>query len=334
MRAMTRIAVVIVALVGCGSEKSGGKAGSAEAVAVDLNAPTQAEREALAACDFGKMQATIEQYNTDRHYLASVRGGTAYQSKCKRAPRLDWDILYALEALDRWKEAEAISDRLVKEQPTDSDYWWWRAKDRRHLGQNERAVADLRQSLTDAGPSSNGVQVDHMEAAAKPIDRPCETAFALRWLANLGVDLVESAKRQFNEIFLDAHCRRLDGHGTLTWAASGMKRTKLDGKIGDRKIVVMIDGGLGTTLVRSDVADAAKLARGAQVDVLTPTGVGVGAASTADVFAGAASALEVPVAIVDKLPEGIDAVVGLSFLWRFEVKADGDKNHATRPLDD
>jgi hypothetical protein len=338
MRAFLLLALAFV--FGCGSDKSDsaktGSSGSATA-AVDPDAPTQAELEVLASCNPERMRNLVQGFNTDRQYTAAIRAGTAFQKKCKRVSVLDWDILYALEAVERWKESEAITDRLVKEDPSDSDYWWWRAKDRRHTGNNEGAVVDVRQSLVDATSRSNGVQVDHLDGAAKLIKRRCETAFALRWLANVGVDLLDSAKRQFNEVYLDEGCKKLDGHGTLAWTTSGMKRTKLEGKIGGggKKLVVMIDGGLGTTLVRADIADAAKLARGAPIEVLTPTGLGAGAASAVDVFVGTASALDVPIAIVDKLPEGIDVVIGLSFLWRFEVKRDDDdKFHATRPLEE
>ena len=304
--------------------------------AVDKNAPSPAEAPAIAGCDAAAIHKLVAEYNNSDALVAAVRAGTAFQAKCTRSSRLDWDILYALEHLERWKEAEAISDRLLKEDPSDSDFWWWRGKDRRFLGQHDRALADLRQSLADATDRSNGVQIDYIDASAQAIGKRCETAFALRWLTTRGVELRDSAQREFNEIFLGSHCVALDGHGQVTWAASGMKRTKVNGKLGGKKIVAMIDPGLGTTLVRRSVADDRKLARGADLDVLTPTGLGTGAATSGDLSVGGATATDVPMAIVDELPDGVDVVVGLSFLWRFDVQPspDGERMVAREPASD
>jgi hypothetical protein len=298
---------------------------------VDKNAVTPAETQAITSCDAEAIRDVVKAYNHDSAFVASVRAGESYQKKCTRSSLLDWDILYAHEHLEHWKESEAITDRLVKEKPGDSDFWWWRGQDRGKLGNHEAALVDLRQSLADADDRSNGVQIDPIDRSAKPLGRRCETAFGLRWLSNVGVELNDSAQRQFSEAYLAGDCAKLDGKGQLAFAASGMKRTKLDGKLAGKKIAVMIDRGLGTTLVRREVADAAKLARGTDVEVMSPTGLATGATSTTDLNVGAASAPQVPIAIVDKLPDGVDAVIGMSFLWRFDVKRDGESFRATAP---
>jgi hypothetical protein len=302
---------------------------------IDRDAPSPAETAAIADCDAANLGRTVEEYNRENAYRATVRAVNAYQAKCPRASHVDWDLLYALEQLKRWKEAEAVSDRLLKEDPSDTDFWWWRGKDRRYMGAHERAVADLRQSLAGATASSNGIQIDYLDASSKELKRRCETAFALRWLATKGVELRDSAQREFNEVYIGEDCVKIDGRGEVTWSASGMKRTKLKGTIGsnNKPIVVMIDPGLGTTLVRAQIADERKLARGEQVDLLLPTGLGTGIATSADLAVGGASARDVPMAIVDKLPDGVDVVAGLSFAWRFDVQlsVDGDRYIAKTP---
>jgi hypothetical protein len=256
-----------------------------------------------------------------------VRAAADFTAKCKRATGADYDVLYALEHLERWKEAEALTDRLLRVKPGDDDYWWWRGNDRDHLGRHAAAVVDIRQSMVDADASSNGVQIDPLKRAADAADQPCEGAFGLRWLVGVGVDLAHSAKREMSEQLLANDCKKLDGKGQLAWTAGTMR--KLEGKIGGKRITVLIDAGLGTTLVRADRAGG--LATGDRVDVKTPTGLGTGTASTADLVVGGASAPAVPVVLVDSLPDGIDAVVGLSFLWRFHVEHDGEKSRAVPP---
>lgn len=214
------------------------------------------------------------------------------------------------------------------------DFWWWRGKTRRYTGEHERALADLRQSLVEADANSNGVQIDHLAASAAALGRPCETAFSLRWLRNAGVDLRRAAERQYREAYLAGGCEQLDGKGTLTWSADAMKPTKLAGKLGTKAIKVLIDPSLGTTLVRRAVAEELGLAQGATVELMTPTGLGTGTASSVAIAVGKASADEVPVALVDELPAGVDAVVGLSFLWRFRVELTETGYQATPPAAD
>jgi hypothetical protein len=296
----------------------------ARAVEVDPDAPTFGETQAIDECDAARLGSIVEAYNHDRKFAASVRAATQFAAKCKRGADVDYAVLYALEHLERWKEAEALADKLLRAEPGDADYWWWRGSDRDHLGQHARAVVDIRQSLADADARSNGVQIDPLGRAGRSAGQPCEAAFGLRWLAGAGVDLADSAKREMVEQLLANDCNKLDGKGQLAWTA-GTRRTKLAGTVAGKRVTVLIDVGLGTTLVRGESTD------GERVDVRTPTGLGTGVASTMDVSVGGARAPAVPVVIVDSLPDGIDAVVGLSFLWRFDVKRDGDGFRATTP---
>jgi hypothetical protein len=289
------------------------------------NEVSSVEESVVAGCDPEKIENLVQLYNEEDKHLQAIRAGTAYQKKCKRYSKLDWDILYAHEQLDQWKEAEVIVERLMKEDPSDSDFWWWRGKVRRNLNKHAAAVVDLRQSLSQSTGNSNGIQIDHLDRAATQIDRPCEPAFGLRWLSNIGVELSSSAEREMMELYFDGSCKKLDGTGTLEWSADPLKRTKLAGTIAGKKLNVMIDRNLGTTLVRKSVADTLKLALDdtPPTEVKTPSGVALGTLALADVSAGKAKAPNVPIAIVDELPEGIDAVIGLSFLWRFDVQLDG-----------
>ncbi|HUJ62584.1 MAG TPA: hypothetical protein VLX92_28980 [Kofleriaceae bacterium] len=296
-------------------------------------APSPAELDAIKACDSVKIDEVVKAYNRERLFAAAIRAGATYQTSCKRSPELDWAILYAHEALDHWLEASAISDRLVHETPTDADFWWWRGKDRGHLGQHERAVVDIRQSLAHADSSSNGVQIDPLEISANASNQPCETAFALRWLVSAGVELNDTAKSQYDGAYLGNKCAQLDGKGSLSWR-DGIKHPKMAGELAGHHVVAIIDRGLGTTLVRREVAAAIGLGGGAEVDVMTPTGLGTGTIARANLAIGQASAPAVPVAVVDELPGGVDVVVGTSFLWRFELTANGDQLAAVEPSDD
>lgn len=288
------------------------------------------EQSVVDSCDPTKIRNLVQLFNEEAKHFAAVRAGNAYQKKCARSPRLDWDILYAYEQMKEWREASKITDRLLREDPTDSDFWWWRGKVRRHLANHEGALVDLRQSLSQSTEHSNGVQIDHVDAVAKPLDTRCETAFGLRWLAGLGVELSTAAERQMLEVYFESDCKRLDGTGEFSWSTDALKRPKLSGAIGtSKKLVVMIDSGIGTTLVRDTVADQLALARGNEHEVMTPTGLGKGHLSSTTISIGKATAADVPVAIVDKLPEGVDVVIGLSFLWRFDVALDGETYRAT-----
>ena len=284
---------------------------------------TSFDDQVIASCDPQKIENLVDVYKEERKWAAAIRAGELYQKKCPRHSKLDWDILYAEERLEHWDKAEVIVERLMKEDPTDTDFWWWRGKVRRHLGKHAAAVVDLRQSLSWSTSNSNGVQIDHLDKAATEIDRRCEAAFGLRWLANIGMELSRSAEREMLETYFAGDCKKLDGTGELAWKSEPLKRPKITGTINGKKLTMMIDRNLGTTLVRRSAADKLELVLDEgvpPVDVKTPTGIAPGTLAVAAVSAGKAKAADVPVAIVEELPEGIDAVIGLSFLWRFDVQ--------------
>lgn len=302
-----------------------GSAGTAAAAAVVIDADvaaTPGETTAIEKCDVRRILEVTQDYNKLRKFAGTVRASTAYQQKCEHSYALDWKLFFAHEQLKQWNAAVAVATGLVVHEPNDDDFWWWRGKARSFAGEHEAAIVDLRQSLADADADNNGIQVSHIERSAKALGQPCEHAFALRWLAQVGVALRSSAERELQQSYLGNECDKLDGRGAFAWSTDGkpLSRAKIKGSVAGKAIQFTIDRYLGTTLVTRDFAAAASLPRGTEVDVMLPTGLGKGALSSADIVVGTARASAVPVVIVDKLPQGIDAVLGLSFLWRFDVQ--------------
>jgi hypothetical protein len=302
----------------------------------DPNAITDMEKQVVASCDPKRITGLLELMNTEGKHRAAVRAGESFQKSCKRFQALDHDILYAREALEQWAEAETITDRLLHEDPNDNDYWWWRGKVRRHVGKHEGAIIDLRQSLAHSTSNSNGVQIDHLDKASTALERRCEAAFGLRWLAVIGVNLHSRAEAEMQEMYFGADCKKLDGTGEFSWKAEAISKPKGAAKIAGKPASVMIGRRLGTTLGRREVAEKLGLALGDTVEVMTPTGLGTGALAYATVEVGTAKAAEVPLVVVETLPEGVDAVLGLGFLWRFDVQLsdDGETFNATASRDE
>jgi hypothetical protein len=298
----------------------------------DPNAVSELEKEVVASCDPERIENLLQLMNEEKRYRPAIRAGTNFQSKCKRSEDLDWKILYAHEAIDQWAEAEVIADRLLRDKTSDSDYWWWRGKTRRHLKKHEAAIIDLRQSLSHSTENSNGVQIAHLEKASEGASRPCEAVFGLRWLSTIGVELRSSALQEIQDGYFAKECKKLDGTGEFSWSAEGISKPKGAGKIAGKPVKLVVARRLGTTLVRRDAAEKLGLALGDKVEVMTPAGLATGQLAFADMSIGKASAPQVPIVVVDTLPEDVEAVVGLGFLWRFDVQLSEDgKQYLAKP---
>lgn len=297
-------------------------------------APSAMETAAIEKCDQERILNIAKTYSQDDKWHAVVRASEAFQKKCEHSHLLDWKLFYALEQLKRWKEAAAVATTMIVHEPNDTDFWWWRGKARSFSGEHEGAIVDLRQSLADADADSNGVQIGHLQRAATAVKQGCEHAFSLRWLSTVGVELRSSSEREFHQSYLANECEKLDGRGTFKWKTADLSRGKLKGTVGGTAVQFMLERTLGTTLVTTAFADKLSLPRGTEVEVMLPTGLGKGVTSSADVVVGAARATAVPLVIVEKLPEGYDAVLGLSFLWRFKVEPTDDGYVAKPPVHD
>jgi hypothetical protein len=265
-----------------------------------------------------KLGETLNQAGDHARALALVTG---WEPRCGAWPRLLWVAQHAHEQRREWEKAAGIATRLIASRPDDSDYWWWRGRDHVELGLDEQALIDLWQSLAN---QPNGFAANLLDKMArKNPEHACGAAFALqRFIEARPERAGRWATARRSELYVAGDCARLAGRGRtdIRHAASApsiITTARLNGK--PFTLVVMESAG-HTVLTRSigEAIGAEPTGRKIQVQVLGET-LEAQLAMVKSFSVGGASAAEVQVALVDRLPGQITGLVGQTFLHRFQV---------------
>jgi hypothetical protein len=281
---------------------------------------------AIRKCDGQQILRSVQNRNGARREREALDLAQRFEAFCGRNKSLDIERFQAHESLEEWPMAESIAVALNAESPSDRTYWAFRGRAHNGRDKYDAALADLRQAFAVPDVYNTGFLVDYIVKAAEKVNDPCEAGHALRWVSSRRGVRASNHYEQMRKIFVAHSCSQLDGLGTFTWTPDD---APAKGSIAGERIRARIDAAFGTTLVTKSFATKAKLDPGPQVEVLAPGGLTKGATSKADIAIGDASALQVPVVIVDKLPGDVDAVIGTSFLWRFYVEPGDKENIAT-----
>lgn len=278
-------------------------------------------------CEKAVVRKLVVRLNEEHRYAEAVDDARAYFARCDDFPRLRWDLVHALQELGRHPEAIEQETLLITRDPYDSDFWWWRGEDRAKARQPAQALADYRQSLANSEDASGS-----RFAAARVLDvvedagRPCEGVAALEFFVSVhGGSLGRQLEAELAELDRKAGCAAGAGVGgtELPSLAAGPARVKV--QVGAVVGTFQVDERCGTTALTRAFAERAAVAPTATaLDTIALGAIRPGVAATAAITTGKASAPGVEVAIVPELPDGLDGVLGLSYLWLFELERRDD----------
>lgn len=299
----------------------------------------QAEALALHPCDDKMLRERVERFATLDRTAEALRTAE-YAVGCGVGGRMPWRLAYLSQQLHQWLVTAVTTTDLIARDPGDSDFYWWRA-DAWMDGKLPRlAVFDLRQSLANSeNDQAGGFAAVRFLDAAKATNELCEADRAWRFYVH-GLGGSPNADMR-------------DEHAALVRAKSCVDRA--GGVIGERVRVTIggvtgtffVDPRVGTSLVsRVFAAKAALESDGKQLAIgwvrhTTPTGwLEVGQPQLGEpivldkVTAGPVAAAGVDALVIDELPEvGVDGVLGLSFLWHFQIEHT-PAGYSLRALDD
>ncbi len=277
-------------------------------------------------CDKRRVLQLGDRLNRDGRYEAAIALVKRHEEKCGAWPRLLWVSLYAHQERGEWKKVTELATRLIDDAPHDSDFWWWRGEAFAELGQYEQAAADYHQSMAN---QPNGFAAGrYARWVDAELKRPCEGAFALGYWMDLRPDDFEDwAPEERARLYLAGRCDELLGRGKAVLKLSPgapVSTAKLDvnGKAG----VVSLTQPAGYTLLSSAFAAKAGVDASSANEIQVRTGGEWKKAKLVtlkEVRFGQATSREVLAAVVDALPDGIDAVLGVNLAWRFKVQNDG-----------
>ncbi|HVV82759.1 MAG TPA: aspartyl protease family protein [Kofleriaceae bacterium] len=320
--AMVGVGAFGVMVVGRGADHEHGPPDAKPETADDIVVEELRKQRDQTPCEQALVRKLVTELNRQERYADAVDDAQAYLAKCDEFPRLRWDLMYALEHLERYPEAIKQATILLTRDPYDSDFWWWRGEDRAKVQQPLLALADYRQSFAnseDAGGSRF--------AAARILDvvdvarRPCEGVAALHFFEAVhGGELDDTLRARADELDRTGRCAGLRGTGKLALPSLAKGPVRVKVKLGGVEGRFQLDERCGTTvLARAFAARAGVVADGPAIDSVAAGAIRSGPTATVDVDLGAAKAPAVDVAVVDELPDQIDGVIGLSLLWKFEL---------------
>jgi predicted aspartyl protease len=268
-------------------------------------------------------------YNLDSDYSKTVALVDDFGKRCGPWPRLLWPAVGAHERRAEWQPAVELATVLIENEPTDPDFWWWRGRDLAEQGRLVEAAADLHASM---GARPNGFAAGLLGKGAQKLGRPCEGAFAYRLLieASGEADDDDAARGRGADLYRAGRCEAMEGQGTATL------RLKPNTELYEAKVTIgkatgafVIDEHAGYLTVTKAFAEQAGLAAAAGKTEVTVYAAGATRnahlALATEVRMGETRAPQVDVAVVDGLPPRTDGVVGLSFLWRFQMTYDAAK---------
>jgi hypothetical protein len=306
------------AAAGDGTEPADGTMGMAEAQ--DVIAGGLAEDVAKRPCDEEPNYKLTMMRLENGDYKGAGAVVDAFAKNCpKPFVRLLRKGYYAHEQAGEWPQAEAIAAALIRAEPDEGSFWWWRGQARAEQKHVAPAAADFRQAMAGTPfEHSRGNSLIDFAGIAEQVAATCDAAFALQTFidvkeGNVDVSVADAQAR----LFLAGKCEAARGAGgfSLPPTATDMVDVKI-GKATGRFVV-----GLTTGYTLLSPAFAAKAGVAAAGDPLDTSHVGALLAGPEAVVPkitiGAASAPDIHVLVVPGLPGDVDGVIGQSFLYRF-----------------
>jgi tetratricopeptide (TPR) repeat protein len=295
--------------------------GRAKAVVARTEVPTEQK----ISCDEEAIITATEGY-ADIDPKHGLELAQKYIHECRDYPRLHWPMYTLHKRTHQLDEAIADATALIKDKPHDQDFWWWRGVIHERLGHYREAAADYRQSIAN-NPDLEDLPLNLAEVYQSQ-KRPCEALVALeRYGEVLGAADGDLKRLMADNRLRGGGCKDFAGRGTTIFKPSedGLVRAQAKLRAGEKTetATLVVEEETGYVVLTRPLAErlGLELTTAIQVNI---GGVATDAKlATLDLIeAGATHASTVEVAVVDSLPvEHVDGLLGLSYLWRFRMKA-------------
>ena len=290
----------------------------------DLLEKYKRERLAASPCDQQANMDLVEHLMIAKRWQEALDVGLASLEKCGVLGDMKMRVLVCRQQLNQWAEAAVLIEEMIAEHPRDPSPWWWHGETWRYRNQNELAMIDFRQSLANAYWSRGAIAVRLFMYAAEPAKVPCEADRAWRYYQReLGGGLDDEARNLVVSLERAKTCVPERGTGKARLAFG--KPVKVT--IGKTTANLLVDPRAGTTIISREVAERAGIqpaADGRTATLWQEVRIAAQPARVDKITVGGASATNVELAISDDLAAGDDGVIGLSFLWHFDVVREED----------
>jgi aspartyl protease family protein len=302
-----------------------------------------------AAADVRRLSGELEKEPCDRRKIielgeimlragdnrGTLRRAEAFFLKCGDFPRLRWLTYEAHKQLSEWDQAAAEAGKLVDNNPYDADFRGWRGLAYEQKGDLEHAAGDFQQALA-LKPQLLDVPINLADVYER-MGKPCEAIFPLEQVIFYHPDVrnVGALRTRVAALEAKGSCASMagDGRAEIRYHA-GEEFLRVSARFDDKESgsFVVDTGASFVTLARAFAGRLGlDLSKSPKVLLRGANGVQTGDLCIIDkIEVQGVRASRVPAVVVDDLG-GIDGLLGLSFLSRFDLKqADGVLEIAAR----
>lgn len=282
-------------------------------------------------CDRQSMFSLDEALGHAGDYRGVIDRTEAFWKRCGPLSRLRWFTYDAHKRLSEIDKAIADAALLIAENPHDKDFWWWRGILYEETGQIEKAAADFRQSIT-IEPRIAGIPFN-LAAAYEKLGKPCDAIFPIEQFLRYHPDVIdrESVDQRLFRLYAEPGCAPMVGKGrAVIRFQPGDAAIHATVKMGRVSGVFIVDTGASLTVLTSELAEKVGLHPSSKILIHTAAGIAEGLVSIVDSMdVQGVHAKYVPVAVLDQLPPGVDGLLGLSFLARFNIQMETQAGRLT-----
>jgi hypothetical protein len=294
-------------------------------VAIEPDAVVRLQRERLATtpCEPRTSMNHVERLMELKRWQDAKAAAEASLASCGVIGRMKWRLAFINQQLLLWRDTVAVTNELIAEHPEDSDFWWWRGEAWADGKQPLLALADYRQSLALSESAQGGQFAAHrLYGPAKAAGALCEAGRAWTYYA-VALEGLQSQDMR-DELAAMARAKTCAAeHGTGRVSLERRVRVVIAGAAATFEV----DAELGTTLVsRMFLAQAGLVSTATERAHAQSRGkLYAGEPMRLALRAGNASASNVDVLVTDDLPGDAPGILGLSFLWHFDIVFDEDR---------
>lgn len=280
-------------------------------------------------CDRRKILALTELMTEAGDSRGALNRADAFLHKCGEYPRLRWITYRSHKQLSEWELAAAEATKLIESSPYDADYRGWRGMAYEGNQDWPRAANDFRQALV-LRPRLLDLPINLADAYER-MGKPCEAIFPLEQVLYYYPDLQNRSVllARINDLSVKGSCVSMAGVGRAQLrVAQGESIMRVTARLEDRENgVFIVDTGASYVTITHAFAQRLRLEleHAPKMLLQTANGVQTGFVITIEkIELQGVKAARVPAVVIDELGDGVDGLLGLSFLSRFELrKADG-----------
>lgn len=276
-------------------------------------------------CDRRAMLELARQLMRAHENRDAIDRSNAFLERCGTDTQLRSLMYTAHSYLSDWDGAIAEATKLLEQAPNDASYYAWRGVAQEKRGDLKAAVADFQQALA-IEPKMGGIPFNLADDFER-LGTPCEAIGPLEQYIHFNPGDAASAAGRLEQLGRKVHCDDLEGSGKATVHFAPRANVipavvKINGHAG----VFLVDTGASMVAMSAAYAKSIGIAYEAWPTMLVATAAGVRRVRTGKVTVElqGVKASHVDAAVVDDMA-GMQGLLGISFLSRFDVKIDAQK---------